>query len=185
MATNHALLLVLVLLSTLRPGSPLQSKNAEKGAPEQLSFVRQFSSARDVSGPSHPILNKTVDIIAGPKEEEPAAPSALQEPDAVTTDSNHRVFVTDIRAGLVHVFDFVHGQYSHLGAGDHLRSPFGIAIDHEDNVYVTDSSLRTILIYGPKGKFIRYLKKPRGNESYFDTPQICRKSRIDVKPDST
>jgi DNA-binding beta-propeller fold protein YncE len=172
MPTNRVLLLALLLLSAAPlPGSSPQSKSEEKSSSEQLTFVRQFSSAEDVRGPSHPILNKTVDIIAGPKDAEAAAPRALQEPNAVTTDSMHRIFVTDTNAGLVHVFDFAHGEYSHLQGGDRLRSPMGIAVDREDNVYVSDSSLRTILIYGPKGKFARFLKQPRGNESYFDTPR--------------
>jgi len=162
--------LILLLLSNAAP--PLSSPQPKSGerSSGRLGFVRQFSSAHDVSGPSHPILNKTVDILAGPKEEQSAAPSALQEPAAVTTDSVHRIFVADVK-GVVHVFDFVRGEYSHLEGGDHLRSPLGIATDTEDNVYVSDSGLRTVLIYGPKGKFIRYLKKARGNESYFDTPR--------------
>ena len=159
-----------LLLAVPLPGSAQQSRENQKSAPEQLKFVRQFSSAQDLKGPSHPILNKTLDILAGPNEDQSSAPSALQEPYAVATDSMHRIFVTD-RKGLVHVFDFVHGEYSHLEGGDHLRSPLGIATDAEDNVYVSDAGLRTVLIYGPKGKFIRYLKKARGNESYFDTPR--------------
>jgi DNA-binding beta-propeller fold protein YncE len=168
MPTRRALSLVLLLSAAALPVSPAQSKG-EKRSTAQLSFVRQFSSAEDVRGPSHPILNKTVDILAGPKEGQSAAPSALQEPIAVTTDSMHRVLVTDAK-GFVHVFDFILGEYFHLQGGD-LRSPLGIATDAEDNVYVSDTSLHTVLIYGPKGKFIGYLKKLRGNESYFDTPR--------------
>jgi DNA-binding beta-propeller fold protein YncE len=168
MPTRRALSLVLLLSAAALPVSPAQSKG-EKRSTAQLSFVRQFSSAEDVRGPSHPILNKTVDILAGPKEGQSAAPSALQEPIAVTTDSMHRVLVTDAK-GFVHVFDFILGEYFHLQGGD-LRSPLGIATDAEDNVYVSDTGLHTVLVYGPRGKFVRYLKKPRGDESYFDRPR--------------
>jgi DNA-binding beta-propeller fold protein YncE len=137
----------------------------------QLNFVREFSSAEDVKGISHPILNKALDIIAGSKDPSPPAASMLLQPHAVTTDFNHRIFVTDITAGVVHVFDFANHEYWLLGAGNHLRLPLGIATDREGNVYVSDSSLRTVFVYDSKGKFIHYLKKPRGNESYFDAPR--------------
>lgn len=163
-------LFVLLLISAVQPSGFAQKTGAgETNTTGQLKSVRQFSSAQDVRGPWHPVLNKTLDILAGPKEGEPAPPSTLQEPVALTTDSMHRVLVTDAK-GFVHIFDFLHGEYSHLQGGD-LRSPSGIATDRQDNVYVSDASLRTVLIYSPKEKFIRYLKKPNGNESYFDTPR--------------
>ena len=135
-----------------------------------LVFVRQFSSAADVKGESHPILNKTLDIIAGPKEDSPPSPSVLQQPYAVTTDLNHRIFVTDLGNGTVHMFDFAHGEHSVFRGGDRLLSPMGIAADREGNIYVSDSSLHSVLIYDAKGKFVRYLKKPREEESYFAAP---------------
>src|SRR5579884_2630581 len=136
-----------------------------------LVFVRQFSSAEDVKGESHPILNKTLDIIAGPREDLPPPTSVLQQPNAVTTDLNDRIFVTDAGTGTVHVFDFAQGEHSVLRGGDRLRSPMGIAADREGNVYVSDGSLHTVLVYDRKGKFLHYLKKARGEESYFETPR--------------
>jgi DNA-binding beta-propeller fold protein YncE len=136
-----------------------------------LTFVRQFSSAADLKGESHPILNKTLDIIAGPKEESPPPPSILQQPYAVTTDSAHRIFVTDLGSGSVHIFDFARGDHSLLHGGDHLRTPMGIAADREGNIYVSDSSLHNVLVYDAKGKFVRYLKKPQAEESYFAVPR--------------
>jgi DNA-binding beta-propeller fold protein YncE len=133
--------------------------------------VREFHSAQDVKREMHPILNRAVDIIAGPKQQEASDSNVLQRPYAVTTDSTHRVFVTDVSAGTVHVFDFVHSKYSLLRGGDSLRSPLGVAADQDGNVYVSDSSLRTVLVYDSKGKFRHNLKNPRGQESYFDAPR--------------
>jgi DNA-binding beta-propeller fold protein YncE len=165
-------LFVLLLTSTpAGSASPKpQTSKIRMSAPAQVSFVREFSSPEDVKGISHPILNRALDIIAGPKDPSAPVPMLLQ-PRAVTTDSNHRIFVTDINAGVVHVFDFANHEYGVFGAGNHLRLPLGIATDREGNVFVSDSSLQTLLVYDSKGKFIRYLKKPRGNESYFDAPR--------------
>jgi DNA-binding beta-propeller fold protein YncE len=161
-------LLAFTLLSSAAPSAfPSPSSAEKKGS---LTFIREFSSAEDVKGVAHPILNKTIDIIAGPADPSLHPGSMLQQPYAVTTDSNHRIFATDIAAGLVHVFDFANHEYSVLGSGNHLRAPLGVASDREGNVYVSDVVLRTVLMYDAKGKFIRYLKKPRGDESYFDGP---------------
>jgi hypothetical protein len=75
-------------------------------------FIRQFASAEDLKR-EHPILNRSLDIIAGPKDPELQS-YALQDPSVVTTDSRHRIFVTDVRAEAVHVFDFANSTYSRL-----------------------------------------------------------------------
>ena len=172
MQTHRAVVLTLVLVGTgisaCVPRNDLWSESSGKDTSEQLTFVRQFSSSRDVQRELYHVLNRGLDIIAGPGE---PAVGALQEPYSVTTDSTHRIFITDIKAATVHVFDPVHSQYSVLRGGHPLRSPVGIATDREGNVYVSDSSLQEILVYDSKGKFNHYLKKSRGHESYFASPR--------------
>jgi hypothetical protein len=159
--------LFLVLARMSGPASTSPAGATEKEAPKRLMFVREFFSAEDVES-GHPLLDRSLDIIAGPKDAEPPN-NAFQEPYAVTTDSGHRVFVTDVRAGAVHVFDFANSKNSRLRGGDHLRLPVGVAADREGNVYVSDSGLETVLVYDSRGKFLRHLKKMKGGESYFDS----------------
>ena len=135
------------------------------------SFVRAFSSADDVRQPLHPALDRSIDIIAGPKDPVPRV-DMLQAPSAVTTDSNSRAFVADPGAKAVHVFDFVRRKYGLLDrGGDRLRSPVALAVDGQDNLYVVDENSRTVLVYDPAGKFRRYLGKLSGGESYFESPE--------------
>ena len=148
------------------PASEFGAKGSQK-KPSHLVCLRQFSSGQDIQ-PAHPILNRSIDIIAGPKDAEPPN-YELQEPYGVTTDSRHRVFVTDVRARAVHVFDFANSKYSRLRGGEGLQLPAGVAADREGNIYVSDSGLQTILVYDSRGKFVRHLKKPNGAESYFDS----------------
>ena len=136
---------------------------------ERLRFVRQFSSAQDVQR-AHPILDRTADIIAGPKTGGTPV-DVLETPYAVTTDSAHRVFVTDVAAGKVHVFDFANSKYFVLqDEAEHSHRPVGVAADPEGNLYVTDSGSGAVSIYDSRGKFRRFLKEPRGRESYFEAP---------------
>jgi DNA-binding beta-propeller fold protein YncE len=145
------------------------AQNGVQHASASLSFVRVFSSADDVK-PQHPVLDRTMDIIAGPAD--PDAPvDAMHSPSAVTTDSSHRVFVADPGAKAVHIFDFVRSKYDRLDRrGDRLHVPVSLAVDGQDNLYVVDQIRRTVLVYGSAGKFRRYLGKLRGGESYFDDP---------------
>lgn len=170
-----------VLFCCLVP-NPASAQDATLASPPQLgqadaqptaanlTFVRAFSSADDVRGPLHPVLDKTLDIIAGPKDPAPRV-EALHSPSAVTTDSNDRIFVADPNAKTVHIFDFVHSKYGILeGGSDRLSSPLSLAVDGQDNLYVIDQGSRTILVYDSAGKFRRSLGKLSGGESYFESP---------------
>jgi DNA-binding beta-propeller fold protein YncE len=134
-----------------------------------LSFVRSFSSADDLRRPTPVVVDRTLDIIAGPKEPELHV-DVLQSPSAVTTDSNERVFVSDPGAKAVHMFDFYRSEYRLLRDGKRLASPGSVAVDSQDDLYVIDESSRTALVYNSAGKFLRYLGRLRGGESYFDSP---------------
>jgi DNA-binding beta-propeller fold protein YncE len=166
---SQALILTLALMlarAFIGLASTWQGSGSANGIPHPV-FVRQFASAQDIRR-EHPILNRSLDIIAGPKDAEPQA-YALQEPSAVTTDARHRIFVTDVRAEVVHVFDFANARYSQLRGGDPLRLPMAIAADPSGNIYVSDGGLQTVLVYDARGKFIRPLKKMKGGESFFDS----------------
>ncbi len=145
------------------PSQPAQPDVQQ--ASVRLSFVRAFSSVDDV-GKSHPVLDRALDLIAGPKDE--AREDGLRSPSALTTDSRHRVFVADPGANTVHIFDFAHSKYS-LVEKD-MGAPVSLAEDGRDTLYIVDRSSRTIFIYDSAGKFRGYLGKLRGGESYFDNP---------------
>ncbi|MGB7599019.1 MAG: 6-bladed beta-propeller [Candidatus Sulfotelmatobacter sp.] len=134
-----------------------------------FSFVRAFSSAGDVRG-SHPVLDRTLDIVAGPADTS-VRTDVLQSPSAVTTDSARRVFVADPDARNVHIFDFRHSKYSLLDkGGDRLNTPVALATDNRDNLFVIDQNSRSILVYDSSGKFRGHMGKLGREESYFDTP---------------
>ncbi len=160
------------LAGTLAAGFAFPSQTAQKNiqqASASLTFVRVFSSANDVR-PSHPILDRSLDIIAGPGDPVTRL-NAMQSPSAVTTDSNHRVFVADPGAKAVHIFDFMHSKYGRMdGPGNLLQHPVSLAVDGQDNLYVGDQNNGKVVVYDSAGKFLRYFGKLRGGESYFDSP---------------
>jgi DNA-binding beta-propeller fold protein YncE len=154
--------------TTFATSSPPARTDVQKASAASLGFVRVFSSVDDVRRP-HPVLDRSLDIIAGSKDE--TREDVLRSPSALTTDSNHRVFVADPGAKAVHVFDFIHSKYTLLDkGGDRLGTPVSLAVDGRDNLYVIDQSSSTVLIYDSAGKFRGYLGKLKGGESYFDSP---------------
>lgn len=159
------LLLSVALTSVFTP-PVIPAPADDKNSTPHLVFVRQFASGQDLQR-EHLILNRSLDIVAGPKAPEPSN-SELQQPAAITTDAGHRVFVTDAQAKAVHVFDFPQSKYSQMGGGK-LSWPVGVATDREGRIYVSDNGLRTVLVYDSRGKFLRTLKKLTGSESYFDS----------------
>jgi DNA-binding beta-propeller fold protein YncE len=139
------------------------------GPSAHLKFLREFSGAGDVTRELHPVLDRSVDIIAGPGEAHTSI-DRMVAPYGVTTD-RHRVYVSDPDAGAVHIFDFEQSTYTVLGGrGSHIRLPSGIAADSEGNLYVTDTVLAAVLVYGANGRFLHYLGKVGGGESYFQAP---------------
>jgi len=137
---------------------------------KQAQFLREFSGPQDVVKGLPPVVDRSMDILFGHADPKPPG-EKMSRPYSVTTDSTHRIFVTDPSEGLVHIFDFEKAKYSFLGGpGSQLRQPVGVAVDEDDNAYVTDGVLGVILVYAPNGKFLRYLGKVGGDEPYFASP---------------
>jgi DNA-binding beta-propeller fold protein YncE len=161
-----ASLLAAIAAQTTSSPAPLPQSTAN--SPSLLSFVRSISGAQDVK-PAHPVAERTLDIIAGPKEDS-AATDVLEAPIAVTTDAAHRLYVADPGVHGVHVFDFDQSKYFLLDShSDKLLEPAGLAVSQEGSLYVSDARLGSISIYDAKGKFHGYLGKHQ-RESYFETP---------------
>ena len=95
----------------------------------------------------------------------------LQMPQSVTTDSRRRVIVTDPFAQGLHVLAYTAKDSFQIvgGPGRRLQSPNGVAVDKDDNIYVSDSERGLILVYDSEGKFLRNLGS-RGEEGMLERP---------------
>lgn len=93
----------------------------------------------------------------------------LLAPHHVTVDSHGRVLVVDPDARAVHVLADSDSFRIAGGPLRRLRLPNGIAVDAADNIYIADAERGLVLVYGPEGKFVRYIGK-RGDESLFHYP---------------
>jgi DNA-binding beta-propeller fold protein YncE len=133
----------------------------------KLTFERTFSSQRDVKTKKS-FWNHVVDFVAGEPDYH-----GLIRPYSIVTDSQNRIIVTDPGAAGIHVFDFQQQKYkflSHLNGRDPLQSPQCVAVDRDDNIYVTDSESGKIFVFERNGKFRRVIGSLKGGEGYFKRP---------------
>jgi DNA-binding beta-propeller fold protein YncE len=112
------------------------------------------------------VCERTISLIAGPEGAEPRTNPTMLLPRGIAADRNGRVMVADPLGRAVHVFDFNRRKYSRIGGPDdfRLRSPRGIAVDDENNIYVVDSQAGMILVYNSRGKFQRYIGNIKGEK---------------------
>ena len=95
----------------------------------------------------------------------------LVAPQSVTTDSQQRIIVTDAAAHGVHVFSYYPKNSFQIvgGPGRRLQSPNGVAVDRDDNIYVSDTERGTVLVYDSEGTFVRTIGS-FGDEGLFEHP---------------
>jgi DNA-binding beta-propeller fold protein YncE len=134
----------------------------------KLSWEHSFNSEFEVK-PNRGFWNKLVDVIAG-------APDYhyLVHPYSIAADSHGRIIVTDPGAQGVHIFDFVQHKYKFIQRNDRdkdaMRTPQCVAVDAQDNIYVTDSDAGEIFVFAPSGKFLHVIGSLKGGEGYFKRP---------------
>jgi len=133
----------------------------------RLAFERNFSSAREVKT-KRGFWTKIKDAVAGEPEYR-----NLVRPYSVAEDSKGRIIVTDPGSYGVHILDFAQQKYKFLSRYDAevaMRSPQCVAVDQQDNIYVTDSEAGMIFEFSPDGKFRRTIGSLRGGEGIFKRP---------------
>ena len=82
--------------------------------------------------------------------------------------------MTDVAAAGIHIFDFGQEKYkfvSRRDAGkDPMLSPQCVAVDSQDNIYVTDSQSGKVFVFEANGKFRRAIGSLKGGEGFFKRP---------------
>ncbi len=169
------LLVVLLLLPISGWTSRQQPKILDPGPPpleleggRKLTYERSFGSEREVK-PKRGFWNRLLDVVAGEPEFK-----NLVRPYSIVTDSRGRIIVTDPGAAGVHIFDFQQQKYKFLERRDKnkdaMLEPQCVAVDAQDNIYVTDSQTGKIFVFNSGGKYERAIGSLKGGEGYFKRP---------------
>jgi len=134
----------------------------------KLIYERSFSTDREAKGKPG-FWGRLVNFVAGEAETR-----GLVRPYSVAVDSRGRVIVTDPGARGVHIFDFAGNKYKFIERRekrkDPMLAPQCVAVDADDNIYVTDSWEGKIFVFRADGKFRRAIGSLKGGEGYFKRP---------------
>jgi DNA-binding beta-propeller fold protein YncE len=134
----------------------------------KLTFERAFGSQRDVLGKPK-FWTRVLNVMAGEPEYR-----MIVRPYSIALDSHGRAIVTDPGAAGVHIFDFDRHKYKFIERRekekDAMLAPQCVAVDAQDNIYVTDSESGKIFVFDAEGKYRRALGSLKGGEGYFKRP---------------
>jgi DNA-binding beta-propeller fold protein YncE len=166
------LLLSIVLVA---PVAQAGQKTTEARVPEllleggrKLTFERSITADRDVQR-KQGFFTKVFDLVVGKPDLQ-----FLVRPYGVVTDSKGRIIVSDPGAQGVHIFDLAQQKYKFIERRgknqDAMRVPQCLAVDNQDNLYVTDSEAGKIFIFDSAGRYQRVLGSLKGGEGFFKRP---------------
>src|SRR5271165_2619416 len=134
----------------------------------KLVYEQSFNSEHEVK-PKRGFWTKVLDVVAGEPDYR-----ELVAPYSITTDSRGRIIVTDPGAFGVHIFDFAQQKYKFLSRADKGKDAMGVpqcvAVDAQDNIYVTDSEAGKIFVFNADGKYQRAIGSLKGGEGFFKRP---------------
>ena len=92
---------------------------------------------------------RVLNVVAGEPEYR-----MVVRPYSIAVDSHGRAIVTDPGAAGLHIFDFAHHQYKFIQRRekekDAMLAPQCVALDAQDNIYVTDSESGKIFVFDPE-----------------------------------
>lgn len=139
------------------------------GKPEKprYKYVGQLLGEQNFKVEGHSLLTtgrKVLHWIVGLGSTSESGPVQLRRPQGVTVDAKGRIYVTDISARGVFVFDKPAGRLRVWRmATKHLRfkSPVGIAVGDQGQVLVADADLKMVVRLDSDGKPIGTIGKGR------------------------
>lgn len=127
--------------------------------------------AHDLTPERKAVCDQVLDVVAGKNDPLSTDATSAIEAAGVATDSNQRIVVTEPAKKTIHILDFAKRKYTRIDGAkdDRMLYPYAVAVDANDNVYVTDLKRGFILVYSAEGKFKRYIGNFKG-EAGFEQP---------------
>ncbi|KAF0218286.1 MAG: NHL repeat-containing [Geobacteraceae bacterium] len=137
----------------------------------RVRFLREIKGPDEII-PAKGKVQRFVDLVTGEKR----SMMEFATPYGIITNGDFVIYVADPSAGVVHRYDLAKRDVTYIvQAGEEfLTSPVGVALDREENLYVSDSVNAKVYKFNNSGEFIRELK---GTEDFQRPAGIAINSR--------
>lgn len=123
----------------------------------RIEFIRNIVSDEDLNKDTtanQAILN----FLAG---EKPSANRITEPMGIAVSEDGARVYVADHAQAAVFVFDFTKKTFLKIGGAEKpLGAPFGVALDAQENVYVSEQASKGVGVFDRSGKALRFITDP-------------------------
>lgn len=124
--------------------------------PARVELLYSFARPEDVQIEKGK-TEKVFEFLFGRKK---SAQDAFIQPQGIFSRDD-LIYVTDPALACVHVYNLTKKEYFKINqaGAENLLSPVGVAADRSGKIYVSDSKLNKVLVFSPKGEFIKELGK--------------------------
>jgi DNA-binding beta-propeller fold protein YncE len=148
--------------------APSDVKDTRTPCQHLRDFIDPTGKAHDVTGERPAVCDKVVDVIAGKADPSEQASEEPIRAAKIATDSHGRILITEPSTRAIHVFDFARRKYTRIDGTENERilRPYGVAVDGDNNVYVTDLELGVIAVFSAEGKFKNYIGQFKGERGF-------------------
>jgi sugar lactone lactonase YvrE len=128
----------------------------------RIQYLYSVSKPEDI-GITLSFFEKVGKIILGDR-----APRQMVRPYGVFFSRSEVLYVTDPGGQTIHIFDIKNRRYNQIKkyGKKTLLSPIGVTMDESGLLYVSDSILKKVLVFGPKGEPVREI----GGEDWLSRP---------------
>jgi DNA-binding beta-propeller fold protein YncE len=120
--------------------------------PPRVTFVQILASQRSMGQEGRGIKGSVVDFFAG---KQPPRDHLYQPMDIDVSDDGQRVYIADFGQMAVYVADFASHTLAPLP--QNFEHPFGIAIDAQENIYVSEQDARRITVLDSLHRTVRVI----------------------------
>ncbi len=159
---KHRLPAAVATLALLACATPPRKKDVVWPDPPEkarIKFVSAFANedTLDDSG-----WNRFKRSILGGED-----PARLRQPMGLAlSPDGHRMYIADFGAGTVFKADLQAKRFGYFAPDQGFAQPFGVAVDAQEHVYVSDSGARTVTAYDARGEKLwsvgREFERPTG-----------------------
>jgi DNA-binding beta-propeller fold protein YncE len=148
--------------------SPSDVKDTRTHCQRLRDFFDSSAKEHNLVGERPAVCDKVVNVVAGRGDAFLQELSTDVRAAKIVTDSRRRIVVTEPATRGVHIFDFLNRKYTKIDGAieDRLHFPYGIAVDANDNIYVTDLRRGTIAVFNSDGKFEKYIGDYKGEQAF-------------------